>query len=152
MIQGNRAVVTNFYGAAMIDCLILGDSIAVGVSQVRQECMTYAQSGINSKAYVTKFNDTISKTYAQSAIISLGANDPPTLYTEYYLTTLRSSVNADRVYWIIPNNHDKGARADVLLIAKRFGDFVIDTRSHELSADKVHPTGKGYREIANESR
>ena len=32
----------------MIECLIVGDSIAVGVSQVRHECMSIAKSGINS--------------------------------------------------------------------------------------------------------
>jgi len=32
----------------MIECLILGDSIAVGIGQMRPECVVQAKSGINS--------------------------------------------------------------------------------------------------------
>ena len=32
----------------MIDCLIVGDSIAVGTHQFKPECVAYAKGGINS--------------------------------------------------------------------------------------------------------
>jgi len=35
----------------MIECLILGDSIAVGIGQMRPECVVQAKSGINSEDY-----------------------------------------------------------------------------------------------------
>ena len=38
----------------MLECLILGDSLAVGVGQVRSECVTRAKSGINSYNYVNR--------------------------------------------------------------------------------------------------
>ena len=38
----------------MLECLILGDSLAVGVGQVRTECVTRAKSGINSYNYVNR--------------------------------------------------------------------------------------------------
>jgi hypothetical protein len=30
----------------MLECLILGDSLAVGVGQVRSECVTFAQRSV----------------------------------------------------------------------------------------------------------
>ena len=35
----------------MLDCLILGDSIAVGVHMFKKECVAYAKGGINSWQY-----------------------------------------------------------------------------------------------------
>ena len=136
----------------MLECMILGDSIAKGVGMVRQDCMTFAASGINSQNYVKQYVDVVDTYKIKTAIISLGANDYETLPTEHYLTQLRSSIDAQRVFWIVPNNHDRTARQDVINIAKRYGDFIIDTRKHELSPDKVHPTGNGYRDIAAETR
>jgi hypothetical protein len=34
--------------------MILGDSIAVGISQQRPQCVSYAKVGINSRQYVNK--------------------------------------------------------------------------------------------------
>ena len=88
----------------MLECLILGDSLAVGVGQVRTECVTYAKSGINSYDYVnrhvlyTKSNHKEAKT----VIISLGSNDYSSINTYEELLTLRQLVKADRVYWILP--------------------------------------------------
>jgi len=57
----------------MLECLILGDSIAVGVAQFRPECVAYAKGGINSRQWVNSY---ITKNRsANTVIISLGSND-----------------------------------------------------------------------------
>ena len=61
----------------MLDCLIMGDSLAVGVGQIRKECVTYAKSGINSYDYVNRhvLHTNGSDKQAKTVIISLGSND-----------------------------------------------------------------------------
>lgn len=127
----------------MIDCLILGDSIAKGVSDIRTECVAYVESGINSKDWNDKFVKKISP--ANTTIISLGSNDFKNLNTEIELVALRSFVNSEKVYWIIPAiKSDK--QNIVKKIARLYGDtFIIIP---ELSQDKIHPTYNGYRQLA----
>jgi lysophospholipase L1-like esterase len=63
-------------GGIMLECLILGDSLAVGVGQARTECVTRAKSGINSYDYVNRYLlHTKGDAQAKSVIISLGSND-----------------------------------------------------------------------------
>ena len=46
----------------MIDCMILGDSIAVGMHQFKPECVAYAKGGINSWQWnKTNLNKNLSK-------------------------------------------------------------------------------------------
>jgi len=40
----------------MIDCLIIGDSIAIGIHQFKQECQVIAKSGINSWQFNKTYN------------------------------------------------------------------------------------------------
>ncbi len=129
-------------GTAMIDCLILGDSIAKGLSQVRSECVAYAQSGINSKDWNDSFIKKIKP--ARSTIISLGSNDFKNLNTEIELVALRTHVNSDQVFWILPAIKPE-KQALVTKIARHFGDTLVVIP--ELSLDKVHPTAKGYRQL-----
>lgn len=136
----------------MLECLILGDSLAVGVGQIRKECVTHAVSGINSYDYVNRFvMHTKGDTSAKSTIISLGSNDPAKLDTYEELDTLRQQVHSDRVYWILPNIKESKRKA-VWLVAQKYGDNVIDARNHPRSPDAVHPTYTGYKGIANETR
>ncbi len=137
----------------MIDCLVLGDSLAVGVGQIRKECITYAVSGINSYDYVNRhvmYTNTYHKE-AKTVIISLGSNDYKSIKTYAELDTLRQLVKADRVYWILPAIKDNKREA-VQKVAERYKDVVIDSRKHEISSDGVHPTYKGYKSIAKETR
>ena len=74
----------------MLECLILGDSLAVGVGQIRKECVTYAKSGINSYDYVNRHVlYTKGNTAAKTVIISLGSNDTKNINTVEELDTLR---------------------------------------------------------------
>lgn len=136
----------------MLECLILGDSLAVGVGQVRTECMTYARSGINSHDYVNRFVlRTEGNNTAKHVIISLGSNDLANIDTAEELETLRHMVRADRIYWILPNIKETKRKA-VWTVANKYGDTVIDARQYDRSPDHVHPTYKGYKGIAEETR
>ena len=136
----------------MLECLILGDSLAVGVGQIRQECTTRAKSGINSYDYVNRHLwHTNGNNQAKTVIISLGSNDYSSINTYEELLTLRQLVKADRVYWILPAIKDF-KRKNVQKVADKYQDFVIDSKQHQLSADGVHPTYKGYKEIAEKTK
>ena len=136
----------------MLDCLILGDSLAVGVGQIRTECATYAKSGISSYDYVNRYVFyTKGNTSAKTVIISLGSNDLKNINTYEELVTLRELVKADRVYWILPNIKEEKRRA-VGMVAEKYKDNIIDARNHDTSLDKVHPTYTGYKSIAEKTR
>ena len=136
----------------MLECLILGDSLAVGVGQVRKECVTYAVSGINSYNYVNRhILNTQGNTQAKTVIISLGSNDLKNVDTYEELDTLRQLVQADRVYWILPNIKETKRRA-VWDVSRKYNDWIIDARGYDRSPDTVHPTYKGYKDIAKATK
>lgn len=126
----------------MIDCLILGDSIAKGISDIRTECVAYVQSGINSRDWNDRFVKKIRP--AKSTIISLGSNDFKNLNTEIELVSLRSYVNSNHVYWIVPAIKPEKQNL-VKKIARLYGDTFVQIP--ELSADNVHPTYNGYKQL-----
>jgi lysophospholipase L1-like esterase len=134
----------------MLDCLIVGDSIAVGISQVRTECVSYSKSGINSKNWLDK-NIQNTPLQAKTVIISLGSNDHKYVKTESELQTIRQLTKADRVYWILP-----AIKPDIQEIVKKVaaqnGDVVLERPIKHMSADGIHPTGKGYKELANKTK
>lgn len=136
----------------MLECLILGDSLAVGIGQARPECVTYAKSGINSYNYVNRHVlHTDGNTSAKTVIISLGSNDTKNIDTYEELLALRQLVKADRVYWILPNIKEAKRQA-VFQVASQFKDNVIDARNHARSPDGIHPTYRGYKSIAQDSK
>jgi hypothetical protein len=57
----------------MIDCLIIGDSIAVGTKMFRPDCVEYVKSGITSIGWNKKYGN--NDLTANTVIISLGTND-----------------------------------------------------------------------------
>jgi lysophospholipase L1-like esterase len=131
----------------MLDCLILGDSIAVGTAQFRPDCAVYAKGGINSHNWLNKNID--KKLTAKSVIISLGSNDHQGVKTFHELMSIRQLTDAGRVYWILPANKPDVAEI-VEIIAKNFGDTILPIT--KLSKDGVHPTTVGYKELAEKSR
>ena len=136
----------------MLECLILGDSLAVGVGQVRTECVTRANSGLSSYDYMNRhILHTQGNTQAKTIIISLGSNDTAKINTFEELDSLRQLVDANRVYWIVPNIKEDKRRA-VLAVADKYNDFVIDARQHDTSPDQVHPTYKGYKSISEKTK
>jgi lysophospholipase L1-like esterase len=135
----------------VIDCLILGDSIAVGTHQFKQECVAYAKGGINSRQYYQKYVLPRQNDFgAEVVIISLGSNDWEGIKTYNELYKLRERVKAERTYWVLPNPEKFPKQAeDVKLIALSFGDFVI--RPTRYQPDQIHPSWAGYKQIAKEA-
>jgi lysophospholipase L1-like esterase len=135
----------------MLECLIVGDSIAVGVSQVRPECASIAKSGINSRDWNARNMQRLKP--ARTLIISLGANDLKGHNTEGNVRSLRTNAQADRVFWLLPNETLKPAAvAAVRQVALEFGDTVIDRPKTNMSADGVHPTYRGYKILGDQTR
>jgi lysophospholipase L1-like esterase len=131
----------------MIECIILGDSIAVGTAHFRPECVALAKSGINSRDWNKQNRN--NPVAAGTVIISLGSNDTQHIRTIWEVTQLRERVKAEQVFWILPANK-KHVAGFVETVARDFGDTIV--RIPELSKDGVHPTTKGYRGLANLTR
>lgn len=135
----------------MLECMVIGDSIAVGVSHFRKECTTIAKSGINSTNWNKVYFDRIQP--SKSIIISLGSNDYQGINTYENLLKLRKKISDSKVYWIMPNEHIKRiARKDVERVAIEFGDHMIERPLKMMSPDGIHPTYAGYEDIAKRTK
>ena len=132
----------------MLDCLILGDSIAVGTHQFRPECVAFAKGGWNTWQWNRDYlkNDLNAKT----VIISLGSNDHAGIKTKAELQRIREKVGTNaRVFWILP-----AIKPDIQEIvkqmAKDYGDTVLPIT--RLQKDGIHPSWAGYKELAEKTR
>ena len=131
----------------MLDCLILGDSIAVGTHQARSECVAYARGGWNTWQWNRDYlkNDLT----ANTVIISLGSNDHAGVKTRKELETMRAKVKGSRVFWILPAIKEP-IQNTVKDIAQRYGDVVLPIT--KISKDGVHPTWAGYKELGEKTK
>lgn len=128
----------------MIDCLILGDSIAVGTQQFKQECRVIARGGINS----WQFNRANSGQFASNiVVISLGSNDHSGVKTRKELEDLRKRISSShKVYWILPAI--KSDVQDIIKdIAEQNNDIVLPIT--RLQRDGIHPSWAGYKQLAD---
>lgn len=119
----------------MIECLVLGDSIAVGIGQVSPACNTIAKVGINSKNFAVHYKHIPS---ANATVISLGSNDGNSDFTKY-LITLREKINGS-VIWVLPATKQRNI---VIKIAAKYNDRTVQITN---TADGVHP--KSYQQLA----
>jgi len=137
----------------MLDCLIIGDSIAVGTAMYRPECVSYSRGGWNSWQWNKDYLAISSSKPAKTLIISLGANDHQGVKTEQELRKMRSAITADRVFWIDPGQERKPVPHDAIVrIAKEYGDTILPRPKNHMSADGIHPTGTGYKELAKQTK
>ena len=136
----------------MLDCLIIGDSIAVGVAKARPECVSYAKVGWNSSQWNRDYlkNDLTAKT----VVISLGANDHKGVRTKAELQRIREKVGVNaKVFWISPGKERKPeAQQAIEAIAQEYGDIIVSRPERNMSPDGVHPNWAGYKELARETR
>lgn len=136
----------------MIECLIIGDSIAVGVSKARPECVSYAKGGWNTWQWNKDYlkNDLSAKT----VIISLGANDHKGVRTKAELQRIREKIGVNaKVFWISPGMERKPVpQTAIEEIAKEYGDVILPRPMNHMSPDGIHPTAKGYKELANATK
>ncbi len=139
----------------MLECIILGDSIAVGTQIHRPECVSYSKGGINTWQWNKQYGP--KDLTAGTVIISLGTNDHQYVKTEAELITMRAKVKAAKVYWILPvGNLPKGGVAIETIqrivekIANANGDIVLPiTRTQK---DGIHPSTAGYKSIAERTK
>lgn len=136
----------------MLECMILGDSIAVGLAQHKKECVSIARVGITSHKWYSDFieNPTYNKKY-KVLVISLGTNDYTNMSqhsTEEFLYNIRKRASAEMVIWILPNPILKPNQYKVIKqLAKEFNDKTLDILNH-ISNDGIHPSTNGYKDLA----
>jgi hypothetical protein len=143
----------------MIECLILGDSIAVGTQQFRPECAVMAKGGINSQQWRKKYleGDQGVLPEAKTVIISLGSNDHKNVRTVFELQEIRRQVKSDRVFWILPHGNNPASGTDiewlqrfVNAVAAENGDIVLPI--NRVQKDNIHPSWAGYKELAAQTK
>jgi lysophospholipase L1-like esterase len=139
----------------MLECLIIGDSIAVGTQMFAKECTLVAKGGINSQQFSKNYAQKIEP--ANTVIISLGSNDHRGVHTFKELVATRQRVEAKRVFWILPAGNLKASGVDIKniqdmvhVIAKNFGDTVLPIT--KLQPDGIHPSWAGYKSIAEKTK
>jgi lysophospholipase L1-like esterase len=133
----------------MFECIIAGDSIGVGIANVRKECVAYVQGGINSHQWLNK-NIQNTPMIANHVIISLGSNDHKYVKTEEELRVIRKLTSASRVYWVMPSDKFPAAQSAVWHVANENNDIILGTK--RMQTDGVHPSWAGYKELADQAR
>jgi len=134
----------------MLECLILGDSIAVGTKMFMPQCELQGKGGINTWQFNKMYPGSF---YADTVIISLGSNDHKYVKSYDELFEIRQRVGAKNVFWILPHGNLKAPQnlpvdeiqKIVRNIAEYYGDTVLPIRG--ISTDNIHPTGSGYKDI-----
>lgn len=121
----------------MSSCLILGDSIAIGVAAALQilhfgGCDVLARNGA-SVGSIAAMAPSIG--YRQ-VVVSAGSNDRLSPSRARDLVTLRRKLWGAKVTWIYPRQPTPAW--DVYRVARRFGDRTVDIKSAG-SRDGVHP-------------
>ena len=138
----------------MLDCLIVGDSIAVGTKQFMPECQLQGKGGINTWQFNRMYRGSF---YADTVIISLGSNDHKGVRTYDELFEMRQRVGAKNVFWVLPaGNLPAGGvpiekiQSIVKEIASSYGDTVLPIT--RLQPDGIHPSWAGYKDIAEKAK
>lgn len=139
----------------MLECLILGDSIAVGTQQFRPECVLVGKGGINSWQFNKNYSQKIEP--ANTVIISLGSNDHIRVNTFKELLAMRERVVGKRVFWVLPAGNLKASNVDIKsiqdmikIIADNFGDTILPIT--RLQPDGIHPSWAGYKSIVEKTK
>lgn len=137
----------------MLECLILGDSIAVGTKMFApKECVSYAHSGYTTKQWNNKWGNT--PLNSSVVIISLGTNDDNSVHTEVELRKMRFRLRSHRVVWIMPLCNQKFCKSNINSIIQNIADECGDSiiRTKHLQSDHIHPNGLGYKELVKEAK
>ena len=138
----------------MLECLIVGDSIAVGTKMFMPQCELQGKGGINTWQFNKMYKGSF---YADTVIISLGSNDHKYVKTYDELFEMRQRVGAKNVFWILPAGNLKASEVPITKIqsivkelAEYYGDTVLPINS--LQTDGIHPSWSGYKDIANKAK
>ena len=139
----------------MLECLIVGDSIAVGTHMFAKQCQLVGKGGINTWQF-NKMYPTADLS-AGTVIISLGSNDHSGVKTEAELLKTRERIKGKRVFWVLPAGNLKASNVSiehiqsiVKKIAQQYGDVVLPI--NRLQKDGIHPSWSGYKDIVERSK
>ena len=138
----------------MLECLIVGDSIAVGTKMFAPHCELQGKGGINTWQFNRMYKGSF---YAETVIISLGSNDHKGVKTYDELFEMRQRVGAKNVFWVLPaGNLPAGGvpiekiQTIVKELAAYYGDTVLPIRG--LQPDGIHPSWAGYKDIVERTK
>ena len=138
----------------MLECLVIGDSIAVGTQMFAKECQLQGKGGINTWQFNRMYPGSF---YAETVIISLGSNDHQHVKTYDQLFEMRQRIGAKNVFWVLPAGNLKASNVPIERIqgfireiAHANGDTVLPIRG--LQPDGIHPSWAGYRDIVERTR
>jgi len=138
----------------VLECLIVGDSIAVGTKMFMPQCQLEGKGGINTWQFNRMYKGSF---YADTVIISLGSNDHKGVRTYDELFEMRQRVGAKNVFWVLPaGNLPAGGvpiakiQSIVKEIAEANGDTVLPIT--RLQPDGIHPSWAGYKDIAEKAK
>jgi hypothetical protein len=132
----------------MLECLIIGDSIANGIASIKRDCVSMTEIGITSESWYKKNHSRpmLDMESYRYIVISLGSNDQGD--SEVWMRKTRKQIKDSRVIWILPSKEVKTKQYDIVQkLASEFGDSVLDI-SDKVGKDKIHPpTVRAYEEI-----
>ena len=138
----------------MLECLVLGDSIAVGTQMFAKECQLQGKGGINTWQFNKMYPGSF---YAETVIISLGSNDHQYVKTYDQLFEMRQRIGAKNVFWVLPAGNLKASNVPIERIqgfireiAYANGDTVLPIRG--LQPDGIHPSWSGYKDIVERTK
>lgn len=120
----------------MIDCAVVGDSIALGVGTEMHRCVVNATVGLPSAEIIGRVQ------HANIVVISAGSNDARSPELENNLRAIRARAANAKVIWISPM--DPRAAAAVSRVARLHGDRVIHFTPRP---DNIHP--RSYPTLAD---
>ena len=130
----------------MMDCVYIGDSIAVGLQQREPSCGIYAKVGADTDFIVKKFSGTKAGGHA---VISMGSNAPMNPRNYQNALKLRKSLDVGFVVWILPYNRQ--AAAAIRRVANQFPDAFVDLAAAGIpSKDRVHPNYRKTSDIVQD--
>lgn len=134
----------------MLECLIIGDSIAVGTKMFSPpECVSYSKGGYNTWQWNKRWGKTPLE--AKKVIISLGTNDHKGVNTYKELSKVRYRIRSQTVVWIMPPCNKKFCKPGVNRVVKQIAldnnDYIITT--NYLQPDQIHPSWRGYKQLVN---
>lgn len=138
----------------MLECLIVGDSIAVGTKMFAPHCELQGKGGINTWQFNRMYKGSF---YADTVIISLGSNDHKGVKTYDELFEMRQRVGAKNVFWVLPAGNLPAGGVPIVNIqnivkelAAYYGDTVLPIRG--LQPDGIHPSWAGYKDIVERTK
>ena len=126
-----------------MNCVFIGDSIAVGVAAHQSQCSSQAAVFQTTAQTVNKLKN---MPETKHVIISVGSNDHTNVSAD--LKKLRAGITAACVTWLIPFANTS-AKKIISQLAHQHSDRVLDIKPW-ISTDRIHPTGRGYQQLAKQ--